>query len=340
MIADLSAHDPSIAYLFVDPYFIIADLWSHDQIIGDFIFQAFLPWSLYKKECFPHVQHQTIYPATSTLLSLKIIQSQLQSFSNPDTRSYKSFNMTTSSPSLALQGALERIKNPPAVFNKKNEPVHTKYEHHVGTWACTKLKEVFSHGDWAITSEQTDPNTKKKPDFTVEKAIQAAPLQSIHGPTVILKLHLAMELKKEGQRIEDALVQLCESLEETIDTKGNTHDGEFQVFAVVQSGLDIGFFEFHMDQTILDEENIPHFRGCVSLTEDYIINRVSLVPMPHKPNDLQNLFFNHHNLKKNTPIRSDAKKYTTPCIFNLEKHQQEVHYLFQYMEKNEPRSSW
>jgi hypothetical protein len=248
--------------------------------------------------------------------------------------------MATYTPSLALQGAVERIKNPPVVLNKKNEHVQTKYEHHVGTWACTKLKEIFFDQNWAITPEQMDPNTKKKPDFVVEKAIQPNSLQSIPGPTITMKLHLAMELKKEGQRIEDALVQLCESLEETIDTKGNIHNSEFEIFAVVQSGLDIGFFEFHMDESNLDEEGIPHFRGCVSLTEDYLINGVLQVPIPNKPNDLKNLFLNYDKLRKETPVRSDAKKYTTPCIFNLEKHQQLVHDIFQHMANHEPRSSW
>ncbi len=37
-----------------------------------------------------------------------------------------------------------------------------------------------------------------------------------------MTLHLAMELKKDGQRIFYTLVQLCESLEESVDKKGNT----------------------------------------------------------------------------------------------------------------------
>ena len=247
--------------------------------------------------------------------------------------------MATYTPSLALQGALERIKNPPKTFNEHNELVETKYEHHVGTWACTKLKEIFSNGMWAITAEQIDPYTKKKPDFVVERASLAAPLQSTPGHTVNMTLHLAMELKKQGQRIEDALVQLCESLEETVDEKGNTENSEFEIFAVVISGLEIGFFEFHMDISNLEEENVPHFRGCVSLTQDHNSMGNLSVPIPNKPNDLQKLYFKGENLKKHTPTRLEAEMYTTPCIFNLEKHQQLVHDIFQYMANNKPRSS-
>jgi len=245
--------------------------------------------------------------------------------------------MSTYTPSLGLQGALERIKNPPVTLNKKNELVRTKYEHHVSTWACTKLSEIFSSsGHWAITPEQRDPHTNKKPDFTVEKAIFDPSNQKI-----TMKVHLCMELKKEGgDRLEDALYQLCNSIEETVDSKGYTHDDEFEIFAVVQSGLDIGFFEYHLDQTNLDEENIPHFRGCVSLTQDYMIKEELQVVMTNKPNDLKPLYFNFSKLKKETELRLEAEKYPIPCIFNLDKHQREIHDLFCHMAANNPRSSW
>lgn len=77
--------------------------------------------------------------------------------------------MTAYTPSLALQAALARILNPPSVFNQENEQVERKYEHHVATWACTKLKEVFSKEKWAITPEQKDQYSGKKPDLVVEK---------------------------------------------------------------------------------------------------------------------------------------------------------------------------
>ena len=100
---------------------------------------------------------------------------------------------------------------------------------------------------WAITAEQIHPYTKKESDLLVERASLAASLQSSSRHTVSMTLHLTMELEKQGQRIEDALGQLCESLEETIDKNGNTENPKFEIFAVEISGLEIGFFEFHMD---------------------------------------------------------------------------------------------
>jgi hypothetical protein len=154
--------------------------------------------------------------------------------------------MATYTPSLALQTAIDRIKNPPTVFNKKNEAVTKKFEHHVSTWACTKLHEVFPQsGDWLITPEQRDRYSNKKPDFIVERAINRTNITT----------YLCMEIKKEaGDRFEDTLDQLANSIEESIDSQQI-----FEVYAMAQAGLKIGFFEFHSDQDNLDEEEIPWF---------------------------------------------------------------------------------
>jgi hypothetical protein len=238
---------------------------------------------------------------------------------------------------LALLAAVERIKNPPTIQTKTNQQVKTKYEHHVATWATTKLCQTFPlTEDWCITPEQRDPNTKKKPDLIVEKAIRV-------GSKIDLRIHLCMELKKEGgDRIEDALAQLCDSIQETIDIKGNLYGSEFEVFAVVQYGLNIGFFEYHADQSNLDEEWIPHFRGCVSLTHTYPIGGIPQVVMDEKdiPNDLEKLYFNFNKLRKTTEVREDAKSYPIPCIFHIEKHKKQVDALFKHMAKSQPRSSW
>lgn len=234
--------------------------------------------------------------------------------------------MATYTPSLALQTAIDRIKNPPIVYNKKNEAVTTKFEHHVSTWACTKLHEVFPQsGAWLITPEQRDRYSNKKPDFIVERAINRTDITT----------HLCMEIKKEaGDRFEDALDQLANSIEESIDS-----EQIFEVYAVVQAGLKIGFFEFHSDQDNLDEEEIPHFRGFVSLTQHYWIGDEEKIIMEDLPNDMEKLFFNSTRLRKDTEIRRQAENYTIPCVFDIEKHPQEVHKLFCHMVNEKPRSS-
>lgn len=232
--------------------------------------------------------------------------------------------MTTYSPNLALKGALERIKNPP----------ENPYEHHVGTWACTKLSEIFPpSNNWTITPEQTDSATYKKPDLVVEKA-------NMDGAEIRLELYLAMELKKVGgDRFEEALQQLTDSIAETLEEKGLRGQDQFEIYAVVQRGLHIGFFEYHLDISNLDEEGIPHFNGCVSLTHNYEINQQLSSVLPVIPDDLEKLYFNYEYLKSITKTREQAKNYETPCIFHLEKHQEQIHYLFQHMAEKKPRSS-
>jgi hypothetical protein len=234
-------------------------------------------------------------------------------------------------PSLALQAATDRIKNPPHVFNKKNELVYQKYEHHVSTWACTKLHEVFPQsGDWAITPEQKDRYSRKKPDFIVEKA----GIDESDG-SATLTTYLCMELKKQGgDRFEEALNQLGSSILETIDGQQT-----FEVYAVVQVGLKIGFFEFHSDQDNLDEEGIPHFLGFVSLTQHYWIGNEEQIIMEDPPDGVQNLYFNYENLILDTEIRRKAKEYPIPCVFDIESHKDHVHELFCHMVNNLPRSS-
>ena len=208
--------------------------------------------------------------------------------------------MAIYTPSLALRGALERLINPPPTFQVEKEPVYRPYEHHVGTWACTKLKEEFSADFWAITPEQRDPHTKKKPDLIVEKAILVPAAQN-RPERVRTKIHLCMELKKTGgDRMEKALVQLCDAIAETIDTKGNTPSDEdqFEVFAVVQCGLNIAFFEYHQDQSNLDEDEIPHFRGCVSLTQGNNLDGEYQCPMKQLPQGMKPLYHNYERLRK------------------------------------------
>lgn len=113
-----------------------------------------------------------------------------------------------------------------------------------------------------------------------------------------------------------------------------------RIYAVVQAGTDIGFFEYHSYLSNLEENNIPNFRGFVSLTQDYLIEKRMTWVLFNKPSDLKNLFYNFEQLRVTNEVRTGAINYPIPCIFNLENHQQEVHFLFQHMEKNAARSSW
>ena len=207
-----------------------------------------------------------------------------------------------------------------------NPPGGTFYEHHVGSWALTKLGQVFPASSWIITPEKTDEYSKKKPDLVVERLFdnnkQAVP-------------HLLMELKKNGPsvRCEEALSQLVLEIAETFETVMN-------VFVVVQCGTKIGFFDYHNDVSNLDEENIPHFRGCLSLTERFGEGNQ---PFSALPIDLEPLRYDVPACmtdQNRIDIRGDAEDYQVPCIFDIHRHGAFVDYFFNFISLNAPRSFW
>lgn len=223
---------------------------------------------------------------------------------------------------MSLRFSKERIKNPPSVETSKGY-VPQPYEHHVGSWALTMLSSVFQGSLWILTPEKMDENSKKKPDIVVEKV--TALDDSKH--------YLFMELKStQGDRLEDALAQLVEEIEETMEYI-------IEAYFVVQRGTKIAFFEYHNDVSNLDEEDIPHFRGCISLTQGYLINEVYSTVLANPPQDLENLFHDFDRLKKETDIREESSLYLEPCVFDLDKHEQEINFLFHHMANKEPRSS-
>jgi hypothetical protein len=184
------------------------------------------------------------------------------------------------------------------------------------------LKSVFHGPEWIITPEKTDKNSKKRPDIVVEKLKDT---DTEH--------YLFMELKSSvGDRFEDAISQIVDEIAETMEEK-------IEAYVVVQRGLKIGFFEYHNDVSNLDEEDIPHFKGCISLTQNYPIKGEVTEVLSNQPSDLELLYHNYNRLKKKTDNREDAKEYKINCIFDICKHQEQINFLFNHMVNKEPRSS-
>ena len=113
----------------------------------------------------------------------------------------------------------------------------------------------------------------------VEKAIQDTPIR--------MKLPLVVELKSENRRIEAALNQIYDSIPEIVDQIGHHYGSPSEVFAIVQSGIHTGFSEYHNDRSDLDEEDIPHFRGFTSLTQNYSIKVIPQVVTTNIRSDLE-----------------------------------------------------
>lgn len=248
----------------------------------------------------------------------------VQSFSDhlPFTLSFNNMVVPNYCRQMSLLLAKERIKNPPIVQTDKGF-ASKPFEHHVGSWALTMLNSVFHGDNWIITPEKADDYSKKRPDLVVEKV--SSDTESKH--------HLFMELKAtNGDRMEDALSQIVSEIEQTMEHTIETYD-------VVQRGTKIAFFEYHNDVSNLDEEEIPHFKGCISLTQSYIIEDTIQEVLEHKPIGLLPLYHDYKHLRKDTETRKEALEYTPLCVLDLDNHEKEINFLFHYMANHEPRSS-
>lgn len=230
-----------------------------------------------------------------------------------------------------VKHTISGIKNPkPFMYtNKKKETGEVKrpLEHHVASFACTVTKHVFSNDDWIITPEKADKSSNRKPDLTIERLTENA-----------LEIHLYYELKKDkGDRMEDALHQTIVSIIETLDLQGSNKSQEFDVYVVIQRGMEIAFFEYHNYASLLDDEDVENIKGAVSLTQPFRVNGVltEIIPIPHGAGLL---FREASGLDMEKDGRKEASRYKIPCVLRLDVHEREIDFLFHHMATNKPRS--
>lgn len=270
----------------------------------------------------------TIYIILSIPQVFLFFISTFSHLNSTQTRKPSNYKMNQQIPNYLSSPVLQKAKE---TIVSRNGAKH--YEHRVGTWMGTLLKNVFAGDPWAITPERRDEYTNKKPDFVIQK------LQ----PNNEFTIHLICEIKKhKGDRMENALNQAVKDIAMTIDDKGYQTDSKTEAFVIIQRGLDIGFFEYHNDIDNLEEEYIDHFRGCVSLTQD---QRNGDAVVPDTTPGLKMLMFEDEKLRvlgdtEEQSIREDARQYGTPCIFNLNTHEHEINILINHILTQEPISSF
>lgn len=163
---------------------------------------------------------------------------------------------------------------------------------------------------------------------------------------------LAVEYKSTtGDRLEIALNQLIDTLKEGMDAQDSRGDSfYYQMFYMVARGPKVAIFSYYSEvyHPILDRLQIPHFRGCVSVTEahDHIDQSAygQAILLPHEiPNDLQRLNLDDTGSNLSNPIsiqlREDAQNYTTPCVFDMAElnHREAFDKILFYISRYAPR---
>lgn len=104
-----------------------------------------------------------------------------------------------------------------------------------------------------ITPERTNRESKKRPDYT---------LQRLNENNDGLELHLAFEIQKvQGDYLDRALSHLVTAMGQTGEIAG-----ECEMFFIVQRGLPFGFFEYYSyDEASLEHHEVDHLKGCVPI---------------------------------------------------------------------------
>lgn len=164
---------------------------------------------------------------------------------------------------------------------------------------------------------------------------------------------LAVEFKSTiGDRLEMALEQLIGTIKPRMDILDRSQEGfYYQMFFMVARGPKVAFFSYYSEifHEFLDRLQIPHFRGCVSVTEihDHIDHaRYGRgIFLPHDiPNDLELLNLDdpmHVNVTSADllRLRHDAAQYRTPCVFDMgtTRHRELVDKIFFYISHFSPR---
>jgi hypothetical protein len=201
-------------------------------------------------------------------------------------------------------------------------------EHRTGTPALGLLRHYFHQDKFAITPEQIQPSMKR-PDFSVER---------LENQDKLIP-HLFMEIKGLiNSNFNDILDQLHDTVLETVDSMGA--DNRFTVFVIAMKGAKIAFFVFHSCVSLLDEYNIPNYKGFIPLGhfipafEFFDINQnaslidylkhINKVDVPYNKQELLDLGV------------ESTSKIKHPHIWDLlnEKHENYVHNLFRHMAEN------
>ena len=127
-------------------------------------------------------------------------------------------------------------------------------EHITGTGTNSLIAYYFSLDKYTITSEQTQPLSRRIPDLTIERL----------DPNDNLVLHGFVELKSlVNSNFNNILDQLYDTMLSSVDWACPN----FSVYIISMKGVKVAFFQFYSGILLLDEYGIVHYKGFVQLNQ-------------------------------------------------------------------------
>jgi len=209
------------------------------------------------------------------------------------------------------------------------------HEHCIGTAGLGLTRNYFPLDKFAITSEQIQEFTRKKPDFSMEKFL---PSSSTFIP------HCFVEIKSIiGRSINNIPDQLFDTIFVTMDDFGFSTGG-FSVFMLAMKGTKISFYVYNSFGSLLDDHGIVNYTGFIPLNEliphDAFISYYGDFPLGEQAYE----FYTRDLVFETDPgnLRSlgvkSTEKIRHPHVFDLlnEKHRDHIHSMFRYFSEKDP----
>jgi len=210
-------------------------------------------------------------------------------------------------------------------------------EHRTGTVALGLSRNYFSVDKFAITPEQIQGFSNKRPDLAIEKFI---PRLDIFRP------HCYVEVKSlVNSNFYNIISQLSTTMVAEIDHIGNI-TGNFSVFMIAIKGTKIAIYTYHTFSTLLNDYGIQNYNGFIPL--NYFIPLENLsdfnrnFPLSDAINEayVRGITFNTNpNVLRNMGAET-IPEFDHPHILDLlnEHHREDIHKMFKYVaEKNANR---
>lgn len=213
--------------------------------------------------------------------------------------------------------------------------VQGTHEHRVGRVGTGLARNYFPVDNWAITPEQIQVGSGKRPDLTIEKWIE---------DDKVLIPHCFFEFKSTVLgSFEDIIDQVYDTVVFTLDISGYSSN-IFSTFVVAIKGIKISFFIYNNFSSLLDDYGIHNYKGFIPV--NYVIPKDKYISY-HNEHALADSAWDRYYSKLNFETNSnnlrnigvESSEYMNhPHIFNLldHNHREHIHKLFIYIAEQNP----
>lgn len=213
-------------------------------------------------------------------------------------------------------------------------------EHRTSTATLNLIRNYFHIDKFAITPEQTQDITNKKPDFAIERYTP----NTFAAPEYVI--HCYVEVKSiVNSNFPSILQQLDSTMCAAIDHFGNQVSGSFSSFMIAMKGTKLAFYHYHTFASLLDEHGILNYNGFIPV--NFEIPRESILSF-----NKDGIFSAHVadsyaakmvHITTNSTILQQLGAIGTndiphPHILDLDNinHREQIHQIFVYISQTNP----